>query len=475
VVADGQNYSALLGHAGLLRTEVVQLNPRRQPFEVAVEAYRGGRSDDCVALLHGHGDLASKLLRARSYLRSGRVELGLDCLAPIDDADLPTHRARAELLILRGALQTRLRDFDTARESLDLGRVYAFGSASAAVEAEFHYYDAMWFFGVSDLDEADRAAQDALMVAPPSFTTIENDYFVPAANSRARALNIRGLVAAARERYGAQLHYVRTAVREIQTAETMDQWIFASLLMNLSFQVRDFDLVDDARALRENLARMQWPGELAMQQFYIYQSLAWSNALRGDHLSAFRDLRLSKKHAPTPVFSIWASVDRAFLGRELGEMTFAREELEHSADVAAQIAWDTVLGDERIALAFLAQELAAFEPAQARTLMERYRRIKSKLAPNLLNALDRRVRAYELRAEATIMRANGETAAAMRRFCEAFEIWDGLGYRWLASTAAIELAELSDVTSRFREYGRREAALRPNSWLARRVAALDRD
>lgn len=447
---------------------IVQLQPRLQPLEAAVESYRQGLPRQCLDRLHGHNELPALLLRARASLRAGCPSVGLDCLAQIDDGLLWSNRARAEVLTLRGALQTRLRDFDTARQTLDNGRVLALGSASASLEAEFHYYDALWWLGTDNFDEADRLAQTALAIAPGFYDA--GAYFVPLANSRARALQMRGVVAAAKERYEEQAGFFRAAIEELRSANTADIWLTASSLMNLAFHVRDFDLVDDAAMLRREIERAKWPDEVAPMRFEIHRALGWSSALRGDHLNAFREFRAMAQCADTPARTILASVDRSYLARELNEKHSAQEELEHAAKLASSVDWNSV-GQERIGLAQLAQEVAAFDPQHAGILFARYKELKGRLAPNMLNNVDRRVTAFELLAEGTVLRANGSVPAAMQRFTRAFEIWDKLGYKWRAATAALPLAEVLQEP-RYVEHVRREAASRPNSWLARRAEKL---
>ncbi len=448
-------------------TSVVQLRPRQRPFEAAVDAYRGARPDECLTILHGHSGLEAAVLRARAALRVGRPEVGLDTIEAIDDAMLPTHRARAEVLTLRGALYSRSRDFDRARETLDNARVFAFGSASAATEAEYHFYESVHSFAIGDLDGTDRNAEHAFAVEPSRF-----DYgktFVPVANTLARALLLRGHVAAAREQYREQLDFVRDAIAEADRAATPDLWISASFLMHLAFHVRDFDLVEDAKTLR-TCGGKAWPAELNPMKFEIHRALGWSSALRGDHFNAFREFCAMSDYATTPAHKVLATVERAYLSRELGESHAARDAIEYASKLTDSINWNHV-GEERIGLAQLAQELAAFDAPRAGKLFERYRAIKGKLSPGLLNTVDRRARAYECLAEGTVLRANRAIPAAVERFQEAFEIFDSVGYRWRAATAALPLAELFQRPS-YVEYVRREAADRPNSWLERRAATL---
>lgn len=452
-----------------MSSPVVQLQPRFQPFEAAIDAYHGARPNECLSLLHGHTGIEADILRGRAALRAGSPESGLPCVSSIDDALLWSNRARAEVLIIRGAIQTRLRQFDAARETFDLAGVLALGSASCALEAEYHFYEAVWFFSIESMERAFGATEQVLSVEAPSYDA--GGYFVPLTDSRARVFQLRGLLAATAERYSEQAHEIRLAIDEARLAKKPDLWIYATFLMNLAFHVRDFDLVDDAAMLRREIEKAKWPDELAPMKFEIRRALGWSSALRGDHLNAFREFRAMSQCADTPARQILAGVDRSYLARELGEKHSAQDELEHVAKLAGSVDWKNV-GEERIGLAQLAQEVAAFDPHHAGILFARYKELGGRrLAPNMLNNVDRRVQAFELLAEGTVLRANGSVPAAMQRFMRAYDIWDKLGYKWRAATAALPLAEVLQEP-RYVEHVKREAASRPNSWLARRAENL---
>jgi len=446
---------------------LIALRGRLETRETAVDAFRNGRAAECFSALRGHLDTDSRCLAARAALRLNRPDLALSELSQIDESDLLT-AARAECLLLRADALTGLGRFDEAHHTLALARIHAYGTPSAALEADVELALARYAFAGSDFALAARAAQAALDVVPTALDRA--DYFVPLEHSRARAYHSLGVIDAAAGHYLEQLVRLRVALAEMRRARLPDTWTLANLLMNLSFYVRDLDLDADAAMLRSEVAA-GWPADLDVQRFYIVRSLGWSSALRGDHLGALREFRRAAEIAPTTALKVWALADRAYLGRELGEPTLARDELDQAADLAQRIDWNAIVGDDRAALLHLAKQTAAVSPARARLLFESYRRIKSKLSPHMLNKLDRRLHAHEHCADGIIARAEGAPAIARERLKRAFEIWDSIGYRWQAATAAIELAELN-AGSRYRAYVVHEAAARPTSSLGRRAALL---
>ncbi len=447
---------------------VIALQPRLKPREFAVDAFREGRSSDCLAALRGHDEPAARFLAARSANRLGRHGQALAELSPIDEANLLT-AGRAEYFVLRAEALTGLGRFAEAQGALSLARIHAFGTPSAALEADVHIAAARWAFAGDDYATASVCARAALAASPSRFDRA--DYIVPLEHSRARALHSLGVVEAAGGRYGAQLALLRSALAELDAARPGDAWTRANLLMNLSFYVRDFDLEADAEWLHGEL-EAAWPADLGVQRFYILRSLGWSAALHGNSIGAFRAFRRAVEIAPTPALEVWAHADRAYLSCQLGEGAFARDELEHGAELAQRIDWNGIAGDDRAALLHLAKQTASVAPERARALFESYRRIKTPLSATLLNKNDRRLRAHEAFADGVIARAENAPHVAREKLTDAFEIWKAIDYRWQAATAAIELSELGagDI---YRDYARAEAAARPRSWLVRRVAASE--
>jgi hypothetical protein len=448
---------------------VIALQQRLRPREVAVDAFRDGRASDCLWALRGHDETTCRFLAARAAIRLARPDVALAELEPIDEPNLLTG-GRAEYFMLRADALTGLRRFHEARRMLALARVHAFGTPSAALEADVHLAVARWAFAGDDFDAAATAARAALAASPSRFD--RSTYIIPLEHSRARALHSLGVVEAAGGRYAAQLALLRTAIDRMDASADRDAWTRANLLMNFAFYVRDFDLEAEAAWLRNELAA-PWPGDLDLQRFYILRSLGWSSALHGNAVGAFRDFRRAAEIAPTPALRVWAHADRAYLSNQLGESAFARDELEQGADLAQRIDWNTIVGDDRAALLHLAKQTAAVAPERARALFESYRRIQARLSPSILNKLDRRLRAHESFADGVIARAENAPQAAREKLTNAFDIWNAIDYRWQAATAAIELAELGagDV---YRDYALAEAATRPRSWLVRRIAIAER-
>ncbi len=74
-------------------------------------------------------------------------------------------------------------------------------------------------------------------------------------------------------------------------------------------------------------------------------------------------------------------------------------------------------------------------------------------------------------AIAAVVRAEGQLDRATMLFKEAFEIWSSVGYEWRAASAALEIYTLTGEEF-YLDVVAREAATRPQSWIARRYAAI---
>jgi hypothetical protein len=400
-------------------------------------------------------------------MRVGHSEAALERLE-VPRHDL-LHREIAESHLLRGAVLSRLSRNDEARRSFDSARVHTYASALVALEAELALSLAQLSLFERDLEAAESEAYRTLSLEAYSFEA-GPPYFVPLNQVRARAFDLLGFVEARRERYLEQSAFLCRALAEVALCEKRDVWLECSLLANLSLLVRDLNLEGEARILREHLVS-EWPVEATGFRFNVLRSLGMWAAVRGDHVGALRDLRAAAEFAPTPTLKLAATLDRALLARELHQSIMAREELDYAERLSSQIDWSNAPGQDRVVLLLQAEVFSKRAVAQGRRALDRFRAIKTKLSPKILGETDKRWRATEVFTEGIVLRGEEKFDAAAVYLAEAFSIWDTIGFRWNAARAALEIAEMTGE-ERFVEYVRREAELRPNSWLASRVSQL---
>ncbi|MGP6188719.1 MAG: hypothetical protein ACLPSH_01315 [Vulcanimicrobiaceae bacterium] len=410
---------------------------------------------------------------ARALQRLGRFEAALDVCAAIDDrlSDLE----QGELLILKAQAYLRLGQLDEIEELLLGARVAAYSSCSAALEADYEFFEATVRFYSRDLDAASAALERAMTAAPPAQLWLkrQQEYFLSLGLVRARAFDLRGLLARAKEGLLAQLEWARLALSELDAQPLEDHWVSATLLSNFAsfaVQVGEPSLADE---LRQRSAHMSWVDSTKLCHFNVVRAVGWLCALGGDHVGAFREFRRSAELAPSTAWRIESILDRAFLARELGQEMFADDELNYAIELAKDVDLSPAKGSsvEFTALVKLAELTAKRDPNEGRAILNRFRTARSKCPAILFDGMDRGWQAKELVAEATVARAEGRQQLAIDLFVNAFDAYDKLGSRWRAALVALDLAEMTEQPF-FYGYAAREANCRPNSWLGRRLATL---
>jgi hypothetical protein len=445
---------------------ITRLRTRTQPLAEIVDSYFDGLFSACAGSLQTHVTPAAANLYVRTLVRLGRPADAIDAIALVIAASPnATHAELGELMMHRAAALARMRRDDDAEMQLTLSnaRAYVYSAMSPALEAELTFVEALVFAMGGDVDAAAPVARSVL-----DFTADgELEYVVPLAHTRARALDLLAFIAARREDDGARRDLLRAALDACDGSARRDIAFEANVLANLAIYAREFG---DDGSVRARFERMPDVEQLRSQRYEILRSLAWSNALVGNNLGTFRDLRDASETAPTTATKIRAIVDRAYFASELGQGLIAREEIDFAVRLSERVDWSAVAHQEREldALLSLGVALIPVDVERARNVYERYRKLKPKLSPESLATIDRRARAEEITAEAKISSADGDERRAVSLFLEAFETWDARGYRVRAALVARELSALG-AGERFAAYVAEEAARLPKSWLARVV------
>jgi len=453
-------------------SQVTYIRPRLEPFEAAISAYRAAEFTDCLRVLSTHSGPAATALRARALLRVGRPADALEETGFALAADLPEHFA-SELLILRATALVQLSRFSEAEEVLVEGRVRAYLSGSAELEADAEFTTAQMHWSAYRFDDARASIRRTLAVEAPRdrwFGASSNFYLKPLTESRARAYDLLGLIAAADEAYDEQARLEIAALEELASLPDADPFLVAGLLTNLAVLVRELDAPELHTFLRSRVAALKFTEGTKGYEFHIRRSLGTRSALLGDHLGALREFRLSADAAPTVGLRMVAILDRVALAREIGEQTCAQEELEFALRLSKSVNWESAHVQDRFPLMLLARELAYENAGAARKLLDVYLRFKSPLPPTEVGGHDRRLHAEDACAQAAVLRAEGESQRATSLLLDAFKVFSEIGYCWRAALVAADLVELTGE-DKYREYAERQANSRPNSWLTRRLRA----
>jgi hypothetical protein len=128
--------------------------------------------------------------------------------------------------------------------------------------------------------------------------------------------------------------------------------------------------------------------------------------------------------------------------------------------------WSQADGEERLALLWLAENMAAHGMMNATTIVEQYKGIRKPLDRNFAYATDKRYKALELDALGAVASSAGQKNRGLDMLRQAQTIWSSLGFDWRAAKSARTIARASGSLVDADE-ARKHAARWPASWLAR--------
>jgi tetratricopeptide (TPR) repeat protein len=422
-------------------------------------------------MVHGFDHAAATLLRTRALLRLGSAEEALGEVDKLHTDEL-NEADYAEACILR-ALAQLTSDPSAAIDGLLIAaRAKAVSDGNVVHEAEAEYVMAASFFGSGRFPEAIKSLELLLgMKADRGPWSRKRHTVYSLEEHRARAYDLLGHIASRQQRFGDQLHFLRLVFVELDRSISVDRYIEARALANLSEHAKDRDEEGLYEFVRRRVEQTTFSGSTRVLEFEIRRNLGTCAATRGDHIGALRDFRYSADIAPSVASRIKAIVDRASLARELSESTFANDESDFALTLAKQVDWSTVLVGDIFALLALARNLSARNPANARQYFERYMACKKRLT--LLNSKvgDLGLVGQEYETEALIARSEGSPERSVVLNLDAFNLYKRVGMVWRAATVAVELFEVTGECA-YLEYARRYAVKVPQSHLARRLGQL---
>jgi len=397
----------------------------------------------------------------------GRLGRNAEAIERLESSKFSFHGSvdlAIEHAIVRTFPYLSLGDFSKAEAAIDSAKQLLRNEHSATVEAELHYVDAARYFALGDYTATERAADRALSASDDFFSSRirEPQSASVLAHNRVKALQILALLHSRKQRYHEQARLIRLALVELQRSSVPDAYTSAFLKMNLSFYVRDLDSQSDLHLLD----RHSWPVDLDLFAAEIDRSIAFLNAVQGD-ITAFRE---SMASAASNTKSI---AFRSLLSSE--SCTIERYAFDVTDEKALNLGFSQLISDDvdhdeytEDAILSLAQELSYVDSGKALILLDKREQMNRR--SSWIRLHDDREKADAQFAVAIVFKNSGRPA--VDDFFEAFETWNNVGYRKKAAMAAIELAELTHNPA-FAAYARREAELRPGSWLDLRVRRMN--
>lgn len=403
-----------------------------------------------------------QLDEARELLRTGRYEAALACLAGFEGWPSPQHERahllRAEILIYRDpvdALEALARSSDVLRTDESRFQYYVLSGRAYTGIRNFDGAAEM-FTRAESVAESDPSLLATIAQQRARLRCMQGDFdpndpnFAvalthPDPGSRILTHTWRAWVHAGLGNYRAQITEFRAALALAREhPEAVDYLVLARALHALirtASELCDQEAAEDARSLYESL---QWPAELAEEQFLNLRAIAWDAFMRGDSARAQWLFRDSKEVAPSDAWRVWSHVDRAYVARMNRNEAWARDELMQAQAIARSVSWAATTGEERQALVTLAVLFAPVDMGQAQRYVSSYMRIgKDSVDPTLAIVHDRRAVGGTQYASGCVNQVLGNRESAIAAFEVTYKIFDEAEHHFRAALAAQGLAEIT--------------------------------
>ncbi|HET9030329.1 MAG TPA: hypothetical protein VFN49_09130 [Candidatus Aquilonibacter sp.] len=405
----------------------------QQQLIEARELLRTGWYDAALARLEGceewtHPlDTQAIVLRAEAQLRRDPID-ALESLARTSHL-FETPESRLDYYIISSKAYANSRNADAAHHMLDLAEELAGRFPPRLPEIAHHRARARYIAGSSDPDDPD----------------LERALTNPDPAGRFLSMVIRAWVFAEAGDYERQIVELRAAIDLARDhLDVVDYHTLARCLHSLAqiaFELGDAEAADEAEAFYD---KIEWTPDLRASQFLCVRAFAWDAFLRGDSARAQWLLRDSKELAPTQPWKIMAHLDRAYVARINRNEAWALEEVATAQELALEVNWSGVEGEERQTLVTLATLLARSDMARAQRYVSTYLRLGTdSIDPTLAIAHDKRTVGFAQYAVGRVHQVLENNAAAVSAFETAYAIFDQARHHFRAALAAQGLAELT--------------------------------
>ena len=413
---------------------------RRPSYERALAAYRAADNEACLIHLAGLEHERSTILRVRALTRLGRLHEAREAVLEAGLADAGDAE-RAELNVAYANVAAKLDRADVL-ETFQDAQLAIERAGAANLRAELCLLRARHAWSNGDLHAADEYARAGAAAGEDDGTSVPHLQHI-----RAFIIDLQGLMVQDRERFDLAAAYFREALDVYDTAPVADHWIPAYSTANLAILARDFAGATSSTELEQRIDRVRWAPATAAQRFFALHGLGWARAHEGDQLGALRTFHAAADIAPSPALEVMAWVDHANLGRTIGAGLMATESALYAADGAEAVRWEDVDDMQRLVLLFAAEAMASLDAPRARRMLRRYedtRLAEDVAATGIVGSENVRWRCFELRAEASVLRAEGFTARAATLLREECEHWQRIGSETRAAVARRDLREIGE-------------------------------
>ena len=387
------------------------------------ELFSRGELQACLRAAENEPAFQDRVLTVYALMRLGRYAEALNAVArlnPLTNENVALTRAlESECHALQGELEPARRALEGCHDKVvDLETAFEIAYARMLVG---------WLQGSPEAMESALSECD-VRLSPHLY---------------ARWLYGSSWIASLRGDYREQLRLLEQTVAQIGGAPVaFDVALLAAATRALVHLVREIAAPGAFECALRTAEAIPWTADLAREHFLTLRGLAWACALRGEHAQALHYCYLARDVAPSAMWVTACYADQAYLARMAGEEASASALLDHAVASALKTDWQSP-GEERVAMLNLMELVADRDVAQARRLLEAYDAIPVSLSPWLALSRDRRFKAMEDYARATVLGASGESRSAAALFEDAFRTFVPIGYAWRAAASALRLHALT--------------------------------
>lgn len=422
--------------------------PARDRFSTASALWQSGFFDRCLVILESYRPeehtSESTLLTARALLRLKRhIEAesflqGSHYRHRHVDAIATSYMLLGTATAQNGNLGNALHYFDKAIQL----------TPHPSIAAETLYYKGLAYYAAARYDDAQAAVHSSLPAAADIIL--------------ARAQSLLGWIALSQNRFDEAVNWYEQTLETLGVSTANDIQLFASTLYAIVILESEYRLRDPHR-LDRIASTITWTASLRTEQIQTIRHLGRAFAQTGNFQLAFTRYAQAAAIAPFSGWAIMCLADIADLARGLGD-TSASVHLHLAQEYANAIEWQTISGEERLALLALSLACArAGNVAEATKYYDIY-----KLDPKLsdLHSLshDARLATLCTHVEGLIAAASPvQTGKGKRLLIKAQEQWTSLQYHRRALEARADLDRIYNPACRqtCSQHDRTECLYRP--------------
>jgi DNA-binding CsgD family transcriptional regulator len=353
-------------------------------------------------------------------------------------ASLGLGRYNDALLAAQGDSRPKFRAF----EAQALARLGAFSRASGIIQTLTpNFYDKQTNFEVGyaivTLDWVNRdwnALEQHLRFLYPTTPTELGKWTI-----------FRSWLAAGREQYVEQAKYLERAIPHFSGVQP-DYFYLSQIAQSLTHLSRELYCIGIHETAVELVRCIEWPKSQDMTRFLSTRALAWSWAVRGNHVAAIRCMNQARKLCPQDWMTAWLT-DRSYLALMAGEKQTAEACLVDAQEIADSTNWSSLTSEYRVSLLNLAQMQASVDVPAAQRCLQMFYSIPSDISPSLGLAHDRRLKTMEDYSLGCVMAASGDNIHAIQLLENVYNVFSSMRYAWRASAAALRLYKITDKDS----------------------------